>query len=207
MLAFARLGSMVEIAELNRRLFLAMERVRPGAVGRCFDQLDVIEISWVQTQNALTRRRWLRTFATGISRIGNGWLYVFLAGLLFMAGGSRGRLAVWSAALSTLIAHAVYPLVKAFVARPRPYVNHGAIQRLGSPLDLYSFPSGHSMTAAAVFVTVGSAFPGSIPVGASIMALVAWARLACAHHYPSDILCGAILGGAVAVPVWRLMLR
>jgi undecaprenyl-diphosphatase len=198
---------MGEIAELSRRLFLAMDRLRPNAVGRCFDRLDLLEIPWVQTHNRLTHRRWLRTLAILISRIGNGWLYLVLAVALFVAGGLRGRLVIWSAGLSSCIAHAIYPIFKAFVARPRPYVNHGTVVKLGRPLDLYSFPSGHSMTAAAVFVAHASAFPRSIPVGACVLALVAWARLACAHHYPSDLLCGAVLGAAIAIPVCWLILQ
>jgi undecaprenyl-diphosphatase len=62
------------------------------------------------------------------------------------------------------------------------------------------------MTAAAVCMAVGMAFPLSIPAGIALVVLVAWARIACAHHYPTDVVAGAALGAAIAVPVsmWLL---
>jgi undecaprenyl-diphosphatase len=199
---------MAHITEFNRRFCLAIERTRPQAVGNYFQRLDRAEISFVARLNGLTRYRWIRALAIVISRGGNGWLYVGVAAALLLGvGGSRGWLVFWAAGLSALLAHGVYPIVKSFAGRPRPYESFRDVEKLGSPLDVYSCPSGHSMTATAVFVVVGVAFPESLPIGGGVWTLLGWARLASAHHYPSDVFIGAVLGAVAALPVCLMMLR
>jgi undecaprenyl-diphosphatase len=74
-----------------------------------------------------------------------------------------------------------------------------------TPLDEHSFPSGHCMTMAAVFVPLGLALPQLIFVLGIVAFLIGWARLAAAHHYPSDLVSGAALGAAIALPIsWAL---
>jgi undecaprenyl-diphosphatase len=183
-----------------------VSRARPDQVALYLDKLDRLEIRWVERQNRLTRRSSLRYLALTISRGGNGGMYLVLAFALLSVGTAGARV-VMAAAVSGLAAHAIYPLAKSFVARPRPFARYESVEAVGSPLDLYSFPSGHCMTAAAVFTALGTAFPLSIPFAVAAVLLLAWARLACAHHYPSDLLCGVALGVAVAVPVSHLLLR
>ena len=38
-----------------------------------------------------------------------------------------------------------------------------------------------------------------------IVALIGWARIAVAHHYPSDLFLGVLLGYVVAWPVSHLL--
>jgi undecaprenyl-diphosphatase len=199
---------MAHITEFNRRFCLAIERARPQAMGNCFQRLDRAEISLVARLNALTRYRWIRMLAIAISRGGNGWFYVGVAaGLLLGVGGGRGWLVLWAAGLSAMLAHGIYPVVKSFAGRARPYESFQNVEKLGCPLDLYSCPSGHSMTATSVCVVLGVAFPDSLPFDAAVWLLLAWARLASAHHYPSDLLAGAVLGAAAALPVCVVMLN
>ncbi len=55
------------------------------------------------------------------------------------------------------------------------------------------------MTATAVAIPLVQAYPGTTWAAASVWAVIAWGRLACAHHYPSDLLAGCALG---AVGAW-----
>jgi len=47
---------------------------------------------------------------------------------------------------------------------------------------------------------------GACSLLAVLWLFVAWSRVACAHHYPTDVLDGAALGLSVAVPlsIWWL---
>ena len=192
---------------MNRRLTLAIERVRPEAIDTCFTRLDQFEIHWVQSQNRLTRHHSLRACAIIVSRCADGWVYLPIALAAVIPGLRRGAMVVFAAGVAVALAHTVYAVGKRVVARPRPYTSDLTVESLGTPLDKYSFPSGHCMTAAAVCVTIGAAFPSSTPLGILLLVFIGWARLACAHHYPSDVLCGAALGAAIALPVSSVLIR
>ena len=68
-------------------------------------------------------------------------------------------------------------------------------------LDEHSFPSGHAMTLTAALVPFVLAFPHVLGLAFATWLLMAWARLASAHHYPSDVAAGAVLGVCVSYPI------
>ena len=197
---------MATVTEMSRRLTLAIERARPDTIKACVTRLDRVEIRWVQRQNRLTRRPGLRACATLVSTCTAGWLYLPLAIAVIIADPRKGATVVLAAGLAVALAQAVYALGKRFVARPRPFTSDQTIESLGVPLDQYSFPSGHCMTSATVCVAIGTAFPSSIPAGFALVVLVGWARIACAHHYPTDVVAGAALGAGIGLPVALLLL-
>ena len=100
-------------------------------------------------------------------------------------------------------------LVKLLVRRDRPP------DMLSAEASLYGFPSGHMahVTAAVVALVVVLPVLGRpgravlIAVGAAALAVTAAAQLVLARHYPSDLLAGALLGGAwvafLVVATWR----
>ena len=104
------------------------------------------------------------------------------------------------------------PLVKNIALRTRPYMDNSGIKCLRAPTDAnedvlniaaqgYSFPSGHSTNAGAVY--------GGLAVGlkkktVTILALIAIfltgiSRVIGGAHYPTDVLVGWILGIAAAL--------
>jgi undecaprenyl-diphosphatase len=103
--------------------------------------------------------------------------------------------------LNALVLHSVYPVIKRVVARPRPYQRDATLVPLLPVLDSHSFPSGHAMTMSAVMVPLVLAFPGTIGLAVPAWMLVAWARMASAHHYPSDVAAGTMLGVSVSYPI------
>jgi undecaprenyl-diphosphatase len=147
-----------------------------------------------------TRRPAIRRTAVTISWLGNGSIYVLLA-LLLMAIRPGAWLAVTFSILCMLLAHLVYPWVKAACARDRPCELHLQLEPLLCSLDRHSFPSGHAMTLTAALVPVLAAFPDLWLAALGLWLAMAWSRIACAHHYPSDVLAGALLGLTVAAPV------
>ena len=147
--------------------------------------------------------RWpaLRYLALALNHLGNGWLYLPLAIIVLVTLEWDAWPVIWPAVVSTGIAHGVYPFIKSYIARPRPFHRDPALTPLVVPLDLYSCPSGHCMTAAAILTPLAVAFPHTLVPLAAVMLLIGWARVATAHHYPSDLLFGTAFGIGIALLV------
>ena len=85
-------------------------------------------------------------------------------------------------------------LLKPLVGRIRPYDITPNINMLVNALSDYSFPSGHTLSSFAV-ATVILCFNKKIGIFAMIIAtLIGFSRLYLYVHFPTDVLCGAILG-------------
>lgn len=159
------------------------------------------EIDWVDRTCAAARRQRLETAAAVVSWLGNGMIYLLLAMLLLAYAGTAAWRAIGVAALCGAVSHLVYPWVKRAGGRPRPYEHRPALISPLVPLDRHSFPSGHAMTLAAMLTPVLIAWPDLWAAAMALWLVMAWSRIACAHHYPSDVLGGTLLGVAVALPV------
>lgn len=129
---------------------------------------------------------------------------VLLAVWVWRRHGLRARTA-WAVA-TVLVAWGLSNVVKLAVQRTRPLVDDAVAHAPG-----YSFPSGHAMntTAAAIALTTlvwpllgrrGRAV--AVTVAALAVVLTGVDRVMLGVHYPSDVVAGAFLGGAVAVGSW-----
>ncbi len=96
--------------------------------------------------------------------------------------------------------------------RPRPdLVPHESITYMAS------FPSGHSLMAAVVYLTLGTFLAEAHPVQrvkfytmgfmVLITALVGVSRLYLGIHWPTDVLAGWIAGGVWALLAWLIHLK
>lgn len=162
-------------------------------------ELRIVEWAWRGTRLPV-----LRWAARWISWLGNGAIYPLLAlPMLILLGGAWRPLA--AAIVSMSIAHVIYPWLKVACARCRPCNLRDSLEPLLASLDEHSFPSGHAMTLSAASVPLAVAAPALWPFFALFWLAMAWARIACAHHYPSDIVAGGLLGAAIAVPVTAMI--
>ena len=169
---------------------------------RLFASLDAYEVAIVARAVATSERFRLERIATTATRLGNGWLYPIVTLALIVAARVDDVLRfVATAALSLAIAFLVYPLLKRAFARSRPCDYDPSLARLPEPLDHYSCPSGHAMTAAAYAVSMIAAAPMLAPIAIVLVAAIGWSRVALGHHYVTDVLAGALLGSAVAMTV------
>lgn len=138
----------------------------------------------------------LRTMRV-VSRLGDGiFWYVLMAGLPIVAPG--GLLPAAQMIGSGLVSHVAYRILKGGTLRPRPYQVLDSIAPGASPLDQFSFPSGHTLHAVAFTLIVCTYYPLLAFVLVPFTLLTAASRIALGLHYPSDVLAGACLGAAIA---------
>lgn len=128
------------------------------------------------------------------------------AGFLYLSGQSRKAAAVvvWSAA-GTALSH----MSKLGFARPRPeLVPHGA------EVFTHSFPSGHAMLSAVIYLTLGVMIAATqddrriksyvLSLAVLLTLLVGMSRVYLGVHWPSDVLAGWALGASFACLGWLL---
>lgn len=100
--------------------------------------------------------------------------------------------------------------LKPIVARPRPYTVRTDVIMLVEALNDYSFPSGHTV-AAFECATVFLMRKRKVGIGFLALAvLIAFSRLYLYVHYPTDVLCGVIIGvisGFCAVKLVELIYK
>ena len=68
---------------------------------------------------------------------------------------------------------------------------------VSSPLDPFSFPSGHTLHAVAFTVVAATHYPPLAALLVPFTLLIAASRVVLGLHYPSDVLVGAVLGALI----------
>lgn len=157
-------------------------------------QIDFMILEWIQShlQGAA-----LDLLMPMITALGNGgWLFILLALVLLLS--KRYRRQGCALAVSLLLCLLVGNLfLKPLFARLRPFEVAGLSELLiSSPTD-YSFPSGHTMASfacAGVFWHYRRDFGRWSVVLLLLAALIGFSRLYLYVHFPTDVLCGALLG-------------
>ncbi|HTN14251.1 MAG TPA: phosphatase PAP2 family protein [Sphingomonadaceae bacterium] len=94
--------------------------------------------------------------------------------------------------------------LKHLFARPRPDVVHHLVE-----VSSLSFPSGHAMNSAIVFLTLGAIVSRTYPERSTRMfimfcalgltLIIGFSRIYLGVHWPSDVLAGWSIGGAWAL--------
>ncbi len=137
--------------------------------------------------------------ARGMSWFGEhaaGWLVIGLLGAVT----DRARRREWLvAAAGVAAAHGTSVGVKRVVHRARPH-DPSVRVLVGTPSAL-SFPSAHATSTTAAAVLYGRLLHR--PLVPTLVAPMALSRLVLGVHYPSDVLAGCALGGAVAMVTRR----
>lgn len=129
-------------------------------------------------------------------------LIVIIAALFFVLAG-RWRYAILIIACSVGAAIGM-SLFKSLYERPRPTV----VTQIDPTAGL-SFPSGHSMIAAALYLTLGVLIARALPTrrlrvfavgtGAFVTMTIGLSRIYLGVHYPTDVLAGWTAGAAWAL--------
>jgi len=149
--------------------------------------------------------KWLRLAALDVTALGGGTVLTLVTlavcGFLALSRHFRSLLLVLGSTVSGAVLNSV---LKALFARPRPaVVPH--LTEVGSP----SFPSGHAMLSAIVYLTLGALLAQlterrwlkAYVLGVAVMLtfLVGLTRVFLGVHYLTDVLGGWMAGLAWAV--------
>lgn len=152
------------------------------------------EFEFLDYLQRLLQNDWLDKIMPAISSLGNAgicWIILTLILLLFR----RTRLAGAASAAALIFMLITGNLIlKPLVARLRPFTVNTAIELLIPPPTDFSFPSGHTF---ASFASASAILKTNKRVGlpALVLALlIAFSRLYLYVHYPTDVLCGVLLG-------------
>jgi undecaprenyl-diphosphatase len=178
-------------------------------IERGTEQVDVAVYTWLQHWES----QGLDGLAHAVSALGSEVLLAVLVILLSLFAIQRQWSAAGGLAVVTVGAAGLNTLLKQLIHRARPEALSGLI-----PAQAFSFPSGHAMTAAAVYgylallawrrwqggkrVLVVSSLGG-------LIALISLARLYLGVHYLTDVVAGCLAGflWADAVALSAALLR
>jgi undecaprenyl-diphosphatase len=156
--------------------------------------------------------KWFEEVMRDITALGSTVvLALMVLGIVGFLAMTRRAYAALTVLISVIGGVLVSQGLKFAFARPRPdLVPHGT--------EVYtaSFPSGHSMMAAVVYLTLGALLARTqssrsvkayiLTVAVVLAALVGVSRVYLGVHWPTDVLAGWTLGGVWAFACWLAML-
>lgn len=158
--------------------------------------LDVHLFLW------LTKRKHLILWARlcrYLSHTADGYGYPVLGLLLWLWGGTPGRLLAITLILAFSLERPLYLLLKKGLKRNRPADALADYSSFIIPSDRFSFPSGHTSGAFAVATALGIFFPDAAPLAYAWACLVGVARVTLGVHFPTDTLAGALMGSLITL--------
>jgi undecaprenyl-diphosphatase len=150
--------------------------------------------------------RWFRVWMLAATRAGDGWLWWCCAFAVLASNDAARHAALGAAALAVVAGICSFKVLKRTVGRRRPCATEPHCWATVLPPDQFSFPSGHSITAFAVAISLGTSYPAALPVLLFCAASVAASRVVLGMHYLSDVVAGSALGatfGYLAAVLFR----
>jgi undecaprenyl-diphosphatase len=142
--------------------------------------------------------RWVRVWAMAATRGGDGWLWYILGAAILLFGGDDRFRAVGAGAVAAFSGIAIFLTLKRAAHRRRPSCFEPHCWATLLPPDQFSFPSGHTITAFAVAISLSHYYP-ELRAGLIFCAVsVAASRILLGMHFLSDVLAGAAIGTLLA---------
>jgi undecaprenyl-diphosphatase len=175
---------------------------------RAFDERVIRALRKADNPGLPVGPKWLRDGALDITALGSptvlGLVVIVVTGYLFLHGLYRTGTFVFVASCGGWFLN--WALKLAF-ERPRPsLVPHWR------EVSSFSFPSGHALTSAAVYLTLGTLLMRlasgrlakfyCIAVAMLATLLVGATRVFLGVHYPTDVLAGWLIGLSWALSCW-----
>jgi undecaprenyl-diphosphatase len=167
-------------------------------IDTCLARVDAAEYGLCRQMNRVASRNAVRQVFRIASRLGDGVVWYVLMLALPLLYGSEGVRPAVCMALTGVAGVALYKWLKRVVVRERPFITHIGISLGATPLDRYSFPSGHTLHAMSFTWQAVAAFPELGWVLVPLATLIAASRVVLGLHYPTDVLAGAAIGSSLA---------
>ena len=127
--------------------------------GAMFHFIDHRDHRLMRRVNRWPAPRWIRIWMLCATRGGDGWLWYALGLTLLLFGGDERFMAVGAAALAAGLGVALFLRIKKATGRKRPCAVEPHCWATLLPPDQFSFPSGHTITAFAVAVSLSAFYP------------------------------------------------
>lgn len=196
------------IAALGGMAFLSIaEEVAEGET-RAIDLAVLNALREPGRPQALIGPDWLQVMAMDITALGS---LAVLSLLILLAFGVLACLRRWGEGLLLLVGAggglAISQGLKALFGIERPSLDYRAVEAINA-----SFPSGHAMLSAVVFLTLGALGARfaqrkrlkALALGAAVLLslLVGLSRVYLGVHWASDVLAGWSVGAAWAMACW-----
>ena len=170
-------------------------------------------LTWVETHdhqlmrrvNRWTPPRWMRLWMVAATRGGDGWLWYAMGAAVLADGGPARYRAVAAAAIAVAFGIALFLKIKRVCGRRRPCAIEPHAWTILLPPDQFSFPSGHTITAFSVAISLGMFYPAMLPGLLFCAASVALSRILLGMHFLSDVLAGASIGGLLGYAAAQLL--
>lgn len=159
----------------------------------------------MQRLNRWRAPRWFRWWMLLATRAGDGWLWGVIAVTLLFASSDAMRFrAIEAAACAVAAGILVFHKIKRVVCRVRPKDIEPHCWANIVTRDRFSFPSGHSTTAFAVALSLGSFYPEIMLLLLILAANVAVSRVIVGMHYLTDVLVGSGMGALLGYVAFRI---
>jgi len=176
--------------------------------------MTVAKAVWNQIQSndhRLMRRvhrwrapRWFRIFMIVTTRMGDGWLWYALGLILLLYGGDHRFVAIGAGTSAATVGIFLFRTIKRCNRRQRPCEIEPHCWASILPPDKYSFPSGHSITAFAVALSIGLFYPDLQGPLLAVAFLIASSRIILGMHFLSDVLAGSVIGAALGFASYHI---
>ena len=174
-----------------------------NSVGNTFSfGWEVSLIEWLQ--NTITGG--IAAFVSAMSAFGEELMLIMILSFIYFGYDKKmGRYV----GLNLLLVNVFCPMIKNIFLRRRPYFDNAGVRILravDSSADVYdiaaqgySFPSGHSASAVAVYGSIGRCTKKQpyLFLGFLLPLLVGFSRIFTGAHYPTDVLAGYLIGALV----------
>ena len=162
-----------------------------------FGRLHAVDRSLLLATNRLPHTPTSNSWVAILSDLGRGVGWGILCGGLAIKGRRAEKVVALRTVLVMLTANVVAqgPLKRIF-ARRRPF--HDVVDHIviGRRTPDHSFPSGHTASSFAAATSLSRAMPQWAPAFLAVALGVGFSRVYLGHHYPSDVVGGALVGVA-----------
>jgi membrane-associated phospholipid phosphatase len=171
--------------------------------------LEALDARLFLAINRLPQPRWSATLdaAVGLPFLGGGsWVLGVLGGCLLRVPGSRSALVELLPTVIGATLAVEYP-VRAFCRRHRPFVHLVRGMVVGKKPSSRSLPSGHTASSLACAWLLCSRWPSRARVFLALASGIGFSRIYTGAHYPSEVVCGALLAAPLAELIRRAVRR